>query len=440
MGVSLADVPQVLSKAIAVRREDITRAKQFILKQVSSRTLDVAESWVKEQQLEPVTHINFMNDDSADVLERIARGYSLYMAFFQAVWELSNSGEIAPLAAPELWKPHLEYRTPHGRGGIQMDIKCPYLPQIHRIALPDGMITDTDIFLQGVNCKTLHAGIREAIDQALGCFRRGLYMPATAMLAAAAEATWTECGVKVAAKLANAKLDGVVNDPYASISKKVPFVAVAICRTSHGNLHTGVVYRREDGTYRLFHQAWHHHTLDEPLQQGSTSIGGPFLCVVPSIPEERAVAIAEFWEFVASKGQPIGYALRDDERARFDPATCVLTLPNGVGLSCSTFVLVMFRSVNWPYLDTVGWPPGRPGDAEFQAGLVKLLERTGCPPDHVEAVKKEIGCARIRPEEVAGVALYPALPVRHPEAEDGGYFIRGSVHMRGLGPPPHSMS
>ena len=46
-------------------------------------------------------------------------------------------------------------------------------------------------------------------------------MPATAMLAVAAEATWTECGIKVAKRLSNTKLDAVVSDPYASISKKV---------------------------------------------------------------------------------------------------------------------------------------------------------------------------------------------------------------------------
>jgi len=80
----------------------------------------------------------------------------------------------------------------------------------------------------GVDSKTLHGGIREAIEQALLCFRRGLYMPATAMLAAAAEATWTECGAAVAKKLANAKLDATVSDPYASISKKVAEIRKAL--------------------------------------------------------------------------------------------------------------------------------------------------------------------------------------------------------------------
>ena len=46
-------------------------------------------------------------------------------------------------------------------------------------------------------------------------------MPATAMLAAAAEATWIECGIAVANQLSNTKLAATVSDPYVSISKKI---------------------------------------------------------------------------------------------------------------------------------------------------------------------------------------------------------------------------
>jgi len=48
------------------------------------------------------------------------------------------------------------------------------------------------------------------------------------MLAAAAEATWTECGGAIAKKLKNAKLDGVTNDPLMSISRKVNEVRRAL--------------------------------------------------------------------------------------------------------------------------------------------------------------------------------------------------------------------
>lgn len=46
-------------------------------------------------------------------------------------------------------------------------------------------------------------------------------MPATVRLAAAAEATWTDCDAAVAAKLPEANLLAIVTDLFASISCKV---------------------------------------------------------------------------------------------------------------------------------------------------------------------------------------------------------------------------
>lgn len=41
--------------------------------------------------------------------------------------------------------------------------------------------------MQGIDCASLNSGIREAIERSHDCFRRGPYMPATAMLAAKVE-------------------------------------------------------------------------------------------------------------------------------------------------------------------------------------------------------------------------------------------------------------
>jgi len=216
-------------------------------------------------------------------------------------------------------------------------------------------------------------------------------------------------------------------------SSQIDHVAVAVCRTSHGNTHTGVAYRHSDGTVRFFHQAWHHCTRDEPLASESIMTGGPFFCVTPPMEPDRAKATAGWWEFIASRKEPIGYALRDDPEALFDLGTGLLALPNGVGLSCSTFVLVLFRSVRFPFINTEGWPTGRPGDREAQDQLLQVLEKT-CPDrSHIDEVRREIGCERVRPEEVAGAALYaaPALPVRYPEAENAGRYILGGICLLG---------
>ena len=159
---------------------------------------------------------------------------------------------------------------------------------------------------------------------------------------------------------------------------QIPFIAVGICRTSFGNTHTGVAYRHSTSDeVRLFHQAWHHATIDGPLAVESEKTGGPFFCVVPRMEPERAQAIAGFWEMIASRNEQIAYALRDDTEALFDENTGRLTMPNGRGLNCSTFVMVLFRSVRFPYIDTANWPVECPGDAEAYQNLIDLLEKTG---------------------------------------------------------------
>jgi len=218
--VAVTDVSKILKTAIVVRREDIARAKQFVLQETITVTGDLVDKWLKDQQLEVPNMVNYLDDDCPEILERIARAYSLRMALYQSVWELVTSGDIVPVGASQEWEPSLGYSTRHGSGPIPIhNVVYPYLSKFHRV--PQNAITDPDIFIHDIGCKDLHPGIREAIEQALGCFRKGLYMPATAMLAAAAEATWTECGIAIAKKLGNAKLEAAVNDLLASISKIV---------------------------------------------------------------------------------------------------------------------------------------------------------------------------------------------------------------------------
>jgi hypothetical protein len=209
---------------------------------------------------------------------------------------------------------------------------------------------------------------------------------------------------------------------------QVRFIAVGACQTSYGNYHTGVAYRNASGRLMFFHQAFHYDTKSQPIEEAHRDVDGPLFCVVPVVEEERARAIAAFWEMIADEGEQIAYALQDDPNALFDPNTGRLALPNGRGLTCSTFVLVLFRSVEFPLIDTTGWPHDRPGDKEAQEDLVRFLERH-YPNDreHIEGVRSEIGCYRIRPEEIGGSALYRVLPVRHPEVEAGGLFVRGGL-------------
>lgn len=214
-----------IMQALKPHRDEVARAKQAILHYVNlfaGKTDRMFDHWLHEQGIEVPKEVETDAPGCEESLTTVARGYSLRMAFYQAVWELIGAGELVAVNPSTRWQPSLEYRTPHGRGGISLkQVGCSYPMVVERPPLVSDIPTDPDIFLNGISCDTLHSGILVAIEQSLSCFRRGLYMPATAMLAAAAEATWIECGSAVATKLADAKLEVLIQDQYASISRKV---------------------------------------------------------------------------------------------------------------------------------------------------------------------------------------------------------------------------
>ena len=215
---------QLLGETVNVTREDIARAKAWLVQTKGGTTRQLVEEWLIPQQADVPANatVDLNVDDSTEQIAKYARAFSLRLAFYQAQWELIAAGELFPHDSFDFWTPSLHYSHQSYSGGLDIkDIGCPFPEAVIRPALATKPPADPDIFLRGVDCTSLHDGILEAIKQALLCFRRGLYMPATVMIAAAAEATWIECGIAVAKQLSRTKLDATVNNPYASISKKI---------------------------------------------------------------------------------------------------------------------------------------------------------------------------------------------------------------------------
>lgn len=214
----------------------------------------------------------------------------------------------------------------------------------------------------------------------------------------------------------------------------VPYVAVGVCITGR-NIHTGIVHRELDGTTRFLEQGFHYNTRNDPVRKSVQDYEGLFLFVVPDLEEDRARNVAGMCRLIAKylvgKGlNGFAYALKLDEEARFDPFTGELAMPNGAGLSCSTFVIVVFRSARVRFIDFENWPV-RPGDITAQSGLVDMLDvwrkQGRATSEHVEKVRNEIGCVRARPEEIAGMCLL-RLPGKYPAAEVAGEAILHSLN------------
>ena len=219
------EAEKLLISKIQVTRENIARAKKWILAQESGNSEDLVQDWLRENEAVSNARspsVELQSDHCGEQVDFFAKAFNLRLAFYHAEWELITAAELFQADGPCVWSASLGWNSSHGAGGLDLkSIFCSYPSRVVRPRAAGSPSTDVDIFLQGIDCVSLHSGIQEAIGQAMLCFQRGLYMPATAMLAAAAEASWIECGVALAKKLGLAKLDGTVNDSLTSINKKV---------------------------------------------------------------------------------------------------------------------------------------------------------------------------------------------------------------------------
>lgn len=174
----------------------------------------------------------------------------------------------------------------------------------------------------------------------------------------------------------------------------LPDAAVAI---APGAEHIGVVYRREDGTLRWLHLAFHHRLRDD------AALPADHRWVLSPLDPERLTLVAAMCERVVARvGRNMPYGFRYDA-TRFAADGVLLLGDDEVGLTCATFVLALFRSVGVELLRVAEWT-ARPDDTARHAALVALLEAHCEDKAHVRAVRKEAGCVRFRPAKVAGAS------------------------------------
>jgi hypothetical protein len=164
--------------------------------------------------------------------------------------------------------------------------------------------------------------------------------------------------------------------------------------------HCGFLYRLDTGAPRLLHFAWHY-TLrdDEP--------SSAYLWADIGLDELNAKFLAAFTSLLKRNEHSIPYGL-DSGGSCFDSATGeFIRPPIGKGLTCSTFILAVLRSLGFALLLEESWPE-REDDEEFGRQIVADLLENGADPGHVAAVGNDIRAKRFRPEEVVGGTISPS--------------------------------
>ena len=109
-------------------------------------------------------------------------------------------------------------------------------------------------------------------------------------------------------------------------------------------------------------------------------------------------------------------------------------LGESLGLTCATFVMRLFASARVPLLAESTWDSGRSAerqarDAIAQQIIVQYLGQSNRPAasGHAALVAKDVGCTRIRAEEVAAASGMKERPVNYPAAEAAGSELLAEV-------------
>ncbi len=113
-----------LLSRIMVAREDIARAKGFIVAATETSTDALAEQWLRAETGTVPTLVDIQAAGADDTLALLARAYSLRLGFYQAVWELVAACEVLP-GAPAGWQASATWQDAHGAGGLQLgSVNC----------------------------------------------------------------------------------------------------------------------------------------------------------------------------------------------------------------------------------------------------------------------------------------------------------------------------
>ncbi|GMV43827.1 MAG: hypothetical protein AMXMBFR64_55430 [Myxococcales bacterium] len=180
--------------------------------------------------------------------------------------------------------------------------------------------------------------------------------------------------------------------------------------------HVGVLYRvKADAPHRHLHLAWHRQLCDEPSPDDLGWVEPAFLDDLGAV-RTAACLVARRRE---NGSLPYGFEPRDAAIG----AEGVVRLRSASGLTCSTFVLLLFRYAGFELIDQPTWGAGtdaarRAEDDAAQRALVEYLR--GRDPAHAACVEVEVGAIRVRAEEVAAASGIAPQPVTFEVAEPVG--------------------
>ena len=177
--------------------------------------------------------------------------------------------------------------------------------------------------------------------------------------------------------------------------------------------HAGIAYRHQAGEMKILHLAGHNRVQSAPLS-------AVWAQVVPHMDPIELQIVAANCATLAKVHPVVPYGLAC--RGKFNEDGTYAPGQAGEGLTCASFVQKVFEWSRTPLVDVSTWT-ARADDRAAQEALVDYLRQTAADPEHIELVRRDIGCIRVRPEEVGAATAVGTRPMAFLVAEGEGSAI-----------------
>lgn len=214
----------------------------------------------------------------------------------------------------------------------------------------------------------------------------------------------------------------------APMSKTPDKDAVVTVMKGSVGAHTGLLYvANDDGARRHLHLAWHFLLKDDEAPPADA------FWVEPHLDDLALADLRTSAHLIAKRHEDgrVPYALRPVD-AHFSIAGA-LQLNKSLGLTCATFVILVFAHARIHLVETTTWeharsPERKLEDDAAQSRLVGYLRKEPDAQKHADLVEADIGCTRIRAEEVAAASGMVGHPITFGRAEPQGRRVLRIVH------------
>jgi hypothetical protein len=210
MTLAQASAQDQIGAEAAVTRQQIQLAKQVMSAstrvRVSSSVLIASvltANGLSADEARPVVVLNDRYDPTTDI-RKAGKTFGWTRAAIQAIWELIYAGWFIPAGDIQVKSFEVTFTTVYGNSGgttgshafIGMEIPVPVTLYLGpgRESGAAGTLRDPDLFLASLSVSNMSDEVRQALSEAIRCFKADLFTAAVAMLGKASESAWLELG------------------------------------------------------------------------------------------------------------------------------------------------------------------------------------------------------------------------------------------------------